>query len=66
MITIAFLICLHSGQCFATSPEIVVTTLEQCNMVGQQIILNNQQSVYRGEAPPHVAYFKCIEWGEPA
>jgi hypothetical protein len=66
MITIAFLICLQSGQCFATSADIVVTTMEQCNVVGRQLILNNQEAVYRGEAPPHTAYFQCVEWGEPA
>jgi hypothetical protein len=66
MITLAFLICLPNGQCFSNSPEIVFANKEQCEVIAQELILNNKEAAYRGEVPPHVAYFQCVEWGEPA
>jgi hypothetical protein len=66
MITLAFLICLPTGQCFASSPELVFRDMEQCKVIAQEIILNNKEAEYRGEVPPHIAYYQCVEWGEPA
>jgi len=66
MLTIAFLICLPNGMCMSNSPNITFQTQDECAFVAEQIIETNRNAVARGEAPPHVAYYQCVEWGEPA
>jgi hypothetical protein len=66
MLTLTFLICLQSGECFPSTPPIVFQNKQDCESAAWVIIDNNRQAALRGDAPPHVAYHQCVEWGEPA
>ena len=66
MLTIAFLICLQSGECFSYTPPITFETREECEYAANTLIQSNKEDAARGDAPHHVAYYQCVEWGEPA
>lgn len=51
-----------NGQC-ALVANGLYRTEEQCNQVSQLTIENNMERAERGEFPPHMAFYTCIDFG---
>jgi hypothetical protein len=65
MISLVFMVCVVGIECKTFAPEQMFTSVQQCEVMANMIMLEAQQSIDRGQAPPHTASFICVEWGEP-
>jgi hypothetical protein len=66
MITLIFLVCLPTGDCSTSAPDVLFINEGQCEVAAQNILLETQIKTSRGELPPHTARYQCISWGKPA
>jgi hypothetical protein len=65
MITLIFLICLPTGECSTTGPEVLFATEEQCVLAADGLITSSEMKVASGELPMHSVVFQCVPWGYP-
>ena len=66
MITLVFLICMNTGQCIQNGPSAVFPDMATCKTTADMILDGVNAQVVRGEIPPHVSIYKCIDWGTPS
>jgi hypothetical protein len=66
MITLSFLICMANGQCITTGPDTILRTMVQCETVANAILAETDRRMAAGEIEPHVAKYKCVDWGVPS
>lgn len=66
MFSIAFVICLAGGECFAQGGRELFLDQQSCINSAEEIMEMNQLRVEEGEFPPHTAIYQCINWGESA
>jgi len=65
MISLVFFIC-TGVNCITVAHEKPYKTEQECQLAAETTMYVNQLMVQRGEAPPHTAVYKCVQWGEPA
>lgn len=62
MFSAVYLVCILGDPCVTFVDRPTYPTLEICRMEAAQIVLNNQERVKAGEAPPHTAEYQCVAW----
>ncbi len=64
MLTLTFLVCYTmTGQCVGAGPPQVFVTPVQCEMFAEALMAENKSKADAGAMAPHVARYKCVEWG---
>lgn len=65
MITLAFLICLPSGQCAQEATNQVFRSEAACHAAASVIMDNIASMIANGSIPDHSSTYQCIQWGNP-
>jgi hypothetical protein len=67
MITLFFLVCnTLSGECYATTSQVIYKTEQQCQQDALRIIESVKEGQKEGLYPPEKAIYVCYNWGDPA
>lgn len=65
MITLAFLLCLPTGQCTQVAVEQVFRDEAACHIQASVIMDGVADRIAAGRMPDHSAVYQCIQWGDP-
>lgn len=66
MITLIFLVCnTTTGFCYSATSGTIHETQEACVAEAEAITKRQYALQEEGKAPPELAAYKCVDWGNP-